>query len=1304
MKYLNWYAVVGGESWGPSQPVTATPPQTDASGQFTLNWTLPTTLTIGSRVLVYASAGTGYSAEAEITVVGAGMTPTPAPTPTPTPTPGPPSADRSAVTAPQGTAALANGQSAILLLARLQDSAGTPLVGKVVVFRSSRNTVTQTVDVISAVTDRGNGVYTAQLSSSTPGVAFVIAEDTTDHFLIPGVVRATFAGPVDPSVSGVVAVPAGAPADGLTPITVTVRLADRQGDPVPGQSVTVSSSRNSGGSVVDLIGPVVDQGDGSYTARVTSRTAGQATLTASVGSLTFQTTAVFNAVVSAQLSTVRAHLPGCVGWIACEAGTSIVVPADSASVPVVVELRDINGKPVPGRTVVLGSSRNTSSGTPDSIVQPTDQGDGRYIGSVASQTGGVATITAVDQTDGITLTAALAITFGPDPAHSSLVATPARVPGDGRTPLTITLTLRDGNGKGLAGQAPQFEVSQCIQEDGQMGTPTLSAVIDHGDGTYTATATANGGCRKAIWYVSPYWWLRETWLQAGTFVGPVNALWSSVTLSAAEAQANGRDVITVTVNLQDSQSSPVTGQVVTMATSRQAAGDQVSPVTELGNGFYRVTLRSTTPGTACLDVRAGSVRLSTRYGWAPCVQFIGPAALSQSYVSVQGYDQPPSLSSCWPSCPPLARADGQHTVTVWVTLRDATGGPVSGKRVVITSSRNNGSTVVDTISTPLEHERFRGYYTATIASTTPGMAVLTVTDETDGETLPEHPLVIFWSPTSAIAGRLLDPQGQPIAQGEVFAQGDGGVRYRAPTAADGTYTIQGLSPGMVYWVGASVPVEGFGQFHAVNVSLWYRSGAAGVLSARQATPVTATAGTVSGIDIRVPSLTTLARTADVEIPDDRTPDRPIPIILPGDREFRISFDPTKEPFWGADFTLTYPDGFTTTVTAELASVVTTTTGIRATYTATVPIKEGPSPILVQAALRSSGVGMSPTALTAAAADTPGGGVLEFVCKKGRNQIIKALVKEILKRIGGPALVDLFEKWYTPYRWVTTAWDALSWLDKEINWVVNIYPALQDWNHLMLNTNHPEATIPDDVITFFPNERGVEIAENLALFMAFETRDLPAGDPNKFTIPSDQSPKQLFYQLHLYLSGLNSVYGWGIYSGQLPDFLARHLEAAKAIIQIWSVPPPAGQNSVSPLADQTKASWPCPGGADRVATFAASTLVDPSGIVTDRTTGQPVAGATATLLAEDPTTGRFAPAPTQLLYPPVNPQTTDAQGHYGWEVPPGVYKVLVTAPGYQEVATAPIVVPPPRMDVNFALQSAPFQYGAFLPLVMRTAGW
>ncbi|GIW11097.1 MAG: hypothetical protein KatS3mg061_2154 [Dehalococcoidia bacterium] len=874
------------------------------------------------------------------------------------------------------------------------------------------------------------------------------------------------------------------------------------------------------------------------------------------------------------------------------------------------------------------------------------------------------------------------------------------MPGDGRTPLTITLTLRDGNGKGLAGQAPHFVVAPC-QADGQTVTPTLSAVIDHGDGTYTATATATGACPQAISYVYPYWWLAGTWLQAGTFVGQVDPWWSVVTLSPTQGQANGRDVITLTVDLRDSRGSPVTGQVVTMATSRQAAGDQVSSVTELGNGLYQATLRSTTPGTACLDVRAGSVRFGSGRG---CVQFIGPAALSQSFISVQGYDQPPSLSSCWPSCPPLARADGQHTVTIWVTLRDATGEPVSGKRVVITSSRNNGSTVVDTISTPLEAVGFsRGYYTATIASTTPGVAALTVTDETDGETLPEHPLVIFWSPTSAIAGRLLDPQGQPIAQGEVFAQGDGGVRYRETTAADGTYTIRGLSPGMVYWVGAAVPLAGFGQFHAVNVSLWYRSGAAGVLSARQATPVTATAGMVSGIDIRVPSLTTLARPADVEIPDDRTPDRPIPIILPGDREFRISFDPTKEPFWGADFTLTYPDGFTTTVTAELASVVTTTTGIRATYTATVPIKEGPSPLLVQAALRSSGAGMSPTALTTAAADTLGGGVPEFVCKKGRNKIVKELVKEILKRIGGPALVDFFEKWYTSYRWVTTAWDELFWLSKEINWFANINPALQDWNKLMVNTNHPEATIPNDVVmTFSPNERGIEIAENLALFLAFETRDLPAGDPRKFTIPSDHS--QLFAQLHSYLAQLNSVYGWGIYSGQLPDFLAQHLEAAKAIIQIWSVPPPAGQNSVLPLADQSKASWPCPGGADRVATFAASTLVDPSGIVTDRTTGQPVAGATATLLAEDPTTGRFAPAPTQLLYPPVNPQTTDAQGHYGWEVPPGVYKVLVTAPGYQEVETAPIVVPPPRMDVNFALQSAPFQYGAFLPLVMRTVGW
>ena len=56
----------------------------------------------------------------------------------------------------------------------------------------------------------------------------------------------------------------------------------------------------------------------------------------------------------------------------------------------------------------------------------------------------------------------------------------------------------------------------------------------------------------------------------------------------------------------------------------------------------------------------------------------------------------------------------------------------------------------------------------------------------------------------------------------------------------------------------------------------------------------------------------------------------------------------------------------------------------------------------------------------------------------------------------------------------------------------------------------------------------------------------------------------------------------------------------------------------------------------------------------------------------------------------NPQTTDNEGRYGWFVPNGKYRVLVSAEGYSDYRTdtdslyGVIVIPPPRDDVNIGL--------------------
>jgi hypothetical protein len=105
------------------------------------------------------------------------------------------------------------------------------------------------------------------------------------------------------------------------------------------------------------------------------------------------------------------------------------------------------------------------------------------------------------------------------------------------------------------------------------------------------------------------------------------------------------------------------------------------------------------------------------------------------------------------------------------------------------------------------------------------------------------------------------------------------------------------------------------------------------------------------------------------------------------------------------------------------------------------------------------------------------------------------------------------------------------------------------------------------------------------------------------------------------------------------------------------------------------------------------FVDPSGTVVD-TTGNPIAGATATLLGQagggsyqrvDPASGSIEPV--------TNPETTDSAGAFDWEALAGSYEVQASAPnchapsnpGQAAVATSPFVIPPPAVGLLLRLE-------------------
>jgi hypothetical protein len=158
------------------------------------------------------------------------------------------------------------------------------------------------------------------------------------------------------------------------------------------------------------------------------------------------------------------------------------------------------------------------------------------------------------------------------------------------------------------------------------------------------------------------------------------------------------------------------------------------------------------------------------------------------------------------------------------------------------------------------------------------------------------------------------------------------------------------------------------------------------------------------------------------------------------------------------------------------------------------------------------------------------------------------------------------------------------------------------------------------------------------------------------------------------------------------------------------------------------------GSDTTVTVGTVVLYDPSGIITDAHTGQPIEGAKVTLYHVPnwlPRTGPLdtrpntcesnnskppgqpwsQPAPTELgimvnvdqmlVAPLVNIQHTNDVGYYGWDVPYGCWYVVVEADGYLS-RTSPVVgVPPEVVDLDMTLiDPSSWTDFVYIPIVIR----
>ncbi len=210
---------------------------------------------------------------------------------------------------------------------------------------------------------------------------------------------------------------------------------------------------------------------------------------------------------------------------------------------------------------------------------------------------------------------------------------------------------------------------------------------------------------------------------------------------------------------------------------------------------------------------------------------------------------------------------------------------------------------------------------------------------------------------------------------------------------------------------------------------------------------------------------------------------------------------------------------------------------------------------------------------------------------------------------------------------------------------------------------PVAVLPPPGTTLTPNRNPSQAIPWIAWN---QTTALDEQDPSGIgSIPVDiVKDGVIIASITLTEGGPGSLPGTSIYSGTIPDLqphhglihIIKHLPGGDIDFWVWD---------------------------------------DPSGVV-KTPGGTPIVGATVTVLRSDSSAGPFGAVPNgSFVMSPVNgrnPDMTDVNGHFGWDVIAGYYKVQAEKagchapgdPGQASVETQVYTIPPPVTDIVLIL--------------------
>ena len=373
-------------------------------------------------------------------------------------------------------------------------------------------------------------------------------------------------------------------ADGVAADVVTASAFDKHGNPVAGVSfdfaTAVSVLRPGGASCVTGV-------DGTCTVSQTSTVAGTHELTAAVG--------------GSQLSETGSPLAlTFVHGVVDLARSSLTVSASQASaitgsVDAIATIQDASGNPIAGETVTFAVT-GAAKVAPATCVTGADGKCSSPVTDTKAEKVKVSATVSVSGVAGALSGSPRDVTFMAsvvDPARSSFAVRPtvagaARVVADGVDSWTGVLTARDSADNPVPGLANVVFAASS-------GEVALTAVVDHGDGTYTVRFVS----KKAGAYTAT---VEAGGAQIGSALGipfvagPVVPAKSVLSVSAHTAAAGGS--VTATVTAYDAEDNLVSDATFDLSVGKPGGGS----VSAVIGGASATTCATSAAGTCSVQV------------------------------------------------------------------------------------------------------------------------------------------------------------------------------------------------------------------------------------------------------------------------------------------------------------------------------------------------------------------------------------------------------------------------------------------------------------------------------------------------------------------------------------------------------------------------------------------------------------------------------------------------------------------------------------------------------------------------------